>query len=152
MIGGLLVLCGRASSSSAGCELKDEEEKEDDPAGARLKGALWLVGSATGLLVAAGGGGQLLDQDTEAPPSPCFITSLVGGKGLEDVVAGGAGAGAGAGTGTGAGAGAEGGPGRGFGMFGRGAWAGAAGAGAGTAAAAAVPPLTDAGSAEDDFC
>lgn len=35
-------------------------------------------------------------------------------------------------------------------MFGRGAGAGAAGAGAETAAA--TPPLTEAGSAEDDFC
>lgn len=57
--------------------------------GARLK--LWLTGSDAGLAGAAGG--QLVVQDTDAPPPPCFMTNLVGGKG---------GAGVAAGTGAGA--------------------------------------------------
>lgn len=125
------------------------------------------MGSATSLLGAAEGGGQLLDQDTEAPPPPCFITSLVGGKGIAEGAGAGAEAGAGtgigigigagagveagAGTGAGTGAGAATGSGEGFGtMFGSGAGAGAASAGAGTRAA--TLPLMEVGSAEDDFC
>lgn len=115
------------------------------------------------------GGGQLLDQDTEAPPPPCFITSLVGGKGLTEGMGGGgagtgAGTGAAVGAGAGAGAGAKVGAGAGTGAGGgagadagavlgaiceRGAGAGAASAGAG--ATAATPPITTPGSAEDGF-
>ena len=113
------------------------------------------MGSATGLTGAAAG--QLVDQDTDAPLPPCFMTSLVGGKGEREDgtgagAGGGAGAGAGAGAETGAGAGAgAGGGGGGFGaMFGGGAEAGAVGAGAG--AAVEAPPLNGGSSADDDSC
>lgn len=36
---------------------------------------------AQGRTTDAGTGVQLVDHDTRAPPPPCFITSLVGGKG-----------------------------------------------------------------------
>lgn len=107
-----------------------KDEKEEEAGGARPKEELWLVGLATDLPAAARGGGQLLDHETEAPPPPCFITSLVGGKGLPDVAEG---------VGDGAGIEAGAGMGGGFGLnFGNGVGAGAAGVGAGTATAAAA--------------
>lgn len=65
----------------------------------RLKEALGATGSAGGRTTGAGVGVELVDQETEAPPPPCLITSFVGGKS--------AGAGAGAGFGAAAGAGVE---------------------------------------------
>lgn len=63
----------------------------------RLKEALGATGSAGGRTTGAGVGVELVDQETEAPPPPCLITSFVGGKS----------AGAGAGFGAAAGAGVE---------------------------------------------
>lgn len=65
----------------------------------RLKEALGVTGSAEGRTTGVGVGVELVDQDTDALPPPCFITSLVGGKG--------AGAEAGVGADVDAGVGAE---------------------------------------------
>lgn len=88
------------------------------------------MGSDTCLPPVAEAGGQLVDQDTEAPPPPCFITSLVGGNGAAEGVGAGAAAEAGAGVMFGAAAG-------------RGAGAGAPGAGG-----VVTPLLAELGSAE----
>lgn len=90
-MGGLLVRWGSATSSSSSAGRED---------GVRLKEALGATGSAAGRTTGAGVGVELVDQETEAPPPPCFITSFVGGKSA------GAGVGAAAGAGVGAGAGA----------------------------------------------
>lgn len=84
------------------------------------------MGSVTDLVELTGGVGQLVDQDTEAPAPPCFMTSLVGGK--EEAAEVGGREGADAGTDVGTGAGAEAG-GTGAGTWGAGA--GAEGTGAG---------------------
>lgn len=62
------------------------------------------MGSVRDFVELMGGVEQLLDQDTEAPAPPCFMTSLVGGKGeadAADVAIGGAEVGTGAGAETG---------------------------------------------------
>lgn len=87
-MGGLLVRWGSATSSSSSAGRED---------GVRLKEALGATGSAGGRTTGAGVGVELVDQETEAPPPPCLITSFVGGKS----------AGAGAGFGAAAGAGVE---------------------------------------------
>lgn len=94
-MGGLLVRWGSATSSSSSAGRED---------GVRLKEALGVTGSADGRTTGASVGVELVDQDTDAPPPPCLITSLVGGKraGVEAGV--GAAAGIGAGVGVGAGA------------------------------------------------
>lgn len=108
-MGGLLVLWGSVTSSSSSATAGREED------GVRLKEALGATGSPMGRTTGAGVGVELVDQDTDALPPPCFITSLVGGKG----------AGADAGVGADAGIGAE-------------AAAGGVGAGARAIAAAGV--------------
>ncbi len=70
-----------------------------------------MTGSADGRTTGAGVCVELVDQDTDAPPPPCLITSLVGGKraGVEAPEVGAAaevGAGVGVGAGATAGAGA----------------------------------------------
>lgn len=112
------------------------------------------MGSATGLTGGAGGGGQLLDQDTDALPPPCFITSLVGGKGEREGAAEGTETGeeAGAETGVGAGGGFGAMIGTGDGMAAGAGAAATATAGAGAGTAADTPPLTGVGSADDNFC
>lgn len=115
----------------------EEEKKEDEAAEARLKEALWLeAGSATVFADETGVAGQLVDQDTEAPPPPCFITSLVGGKAEAEGAGGGgvgAAAGDGVGTGAGVGAGAETGGGAGRGADAGGGFGVVFGVGAGAA-------------------
>lgn len=91
----------------------------------RLKEALGATGSTDV-------GVELVDQDTDAPPPPCLITSLVGGKGAGAEAGVGAAAGVGVGVVVGAGATA--------------AAAAGAGAGATASAAAAGGPAT----ADDD--
>lgn len=115
-MGGLLVRWGSVTSSSSSAAVGREED------GVRLKEALGATGSAEGRTTGAGVGVELVDQDTDALPPPCFITSLVGGKG----------AGAEAGVGADAGVGAE--------AAATGVGAGAiAAAGAGVAATGGVP-------------
>lgn len=84
------------------------------------------MGSVIDFVELMGGVGQLVDQDTEAPAPPCFMTSLVGGKGEAEVAGGWDGAAAGAGVGTGAGAetGAEGAEARGIGAGEETGWGG----------------------------
>lgn len=60
------------------------------------------MGSVTDFVEFTGGVGQLVDQDTEAPAPPCFMTSLVGGNGVAEAAEAGDDAGAGVGTGAGA--------------------------------------------------
>lgn len=74
-MGGLLVLWGSVTSSSSSAAAGREED------GVRPKEALGATGSAEGRTTGAGVGVELVDQDTDALPPPCFITSLVGGKG-----------------------------------------------------------------------
>lgn len=92
-MGGLLVRWGSATSSSSSAGRVD---------GVRLKEALGMTGSADGRTTGAGVCVELVDQDTDAPPPPCLITSLVGGKRAEAGV--GAATEVGAGVGVGAGA------------------------------------------------
>lgn len=108
-MGGLLVRWGSATSSSSSAGRED---------GVRLKEALGVTGSTDDRTTGAGVGVELVDQDTDAPPPPCLITSLVGGKGAGAETGVGAAAGVGAGIVVGAGATAA-----------AGARAGAAGAG-----------------------
>lgn len=94
-MGGLLVRWGSATSSSSSAGRED---------GVRLKEALGVTGSTDGRTTGAGVGVELVDQDTDAPPPPCLITSLVGGKGAGVEAGVGAAAGIGAGVVVGAGA------------------------------------------------
>lgn len=116
-MGGLLVRWGSVTSSSSSAGRGREED------GVRLKEAFGATVSMEGLTTGAGVGVELVDQDTDAPPPPCFITSLVGGKGA------GAGAETGAGADAGAGIEARGGAGVGAGAT----------AGIGVAATGGVP-------------
>lgn len=94
-MGGLLVRWGSATSSSSSAGRED---------GVRLKEALGATGSKDDRTTGAGVGVELVDQDTDAPPPPCLITSLVGGKGAGAETGVGAAAGVGAGIVFGAGA------------------------------------------------
>lgn len=94
-MGGLLVRWGSATSSSSSAGRED---------GVRLKEALGATGSTDGRTTGAGVGVELVDQDTDAPPPPCLITSLVGGKGAGAEAGAGAAAGVGVGVVVGAGA------------------------------------------------